>query len=226
MSIMPSHEEDTPAILAPNEWLSLQEACDYLGMAASTVRRWADSGKIPTKRTLGGHRRFSRTALLHLLHQESTESATSPTSEATSTISLRRWSIDISQLAHQPWHLHVSDRAGTERMRELGQRLLGLFIQHINSDATDTRFLEEARRVGATYGVEAHVVGISMHDLVEAFLFFRHAISQLAAPVPVSMSAADVADANTLHLHIDLFMDAILLGAIASYEQHCRSSSV
>ncbi len=49
-----------------DEWVTLQDASDLLGVATSTVRRWADAGRVPMKRTLGGHRRFSRAAILQL----------------------------------------------------------------------------------------------------------------------------------------------------------------
>ena len=41
-------------------WVRVQRAADLLGVSASTVRRWADSGKIACQRTPGGQRRFSR----------------------------------------------------------------------------------------------------------------------------------------------------------------------
>ena len=42
------------------EWLSLREAADLLGMHPATVRLWADRNEIPSRRTSGGHRRFRR----------------------------------------------------------------------------------------------------------------------------------------------------------------------
>jgi len=42
------------------EWLTLGEAARYLGVAQSTVRKWADMGRVETFKTPGGHRRFRR----------------------------------------------------------------------------------------------------------------------------------------------------------------------
>ncbi len=39
-------------------WLRLQEAAAYLGVSANTLRRAADAGRMPCRRTPGGHRRF------------------------------------------------------------------------------------------------------------------------------------------------------------------------
>jgi excisionase family DNA binding protein len=45
------------------EWLTLGQAAAFLGAAQSTVRKWADSGRLPAFYTPGGHRRFRRTDL-------------------------------------------------------------------------------------------------------------------------------------------------------------------
>ncbi|HXV32992.1 MAG TPA: response regulator [Gaiellaceae bacterium] len=42
------------------EWLTLGQAAAFLGAAQSTVRKWADGGRLPTFYTPGGHRRFRR----------------------------------------------------------------------------------------------------------------------------------------------------------------------
>ena len=57
--------------LPPNvNWLTLQEASRMLGVHPSTLRQWADSGKIPIVRTPGGHRRFAESDVLGLLEPE------------------------------------------------------------------------------------------------------------------------------------------------------------
>ncbi|HEU4450049.1 MAG TPA: response regulator [Gaiellaceae bacterium] len=45
------------------EWLTLGQAAAFLGAAQSTVRKWADGGRLRTFYTPGGHRRFRRTDL-------------------------------------------------------------------------------------------------------------------------------------------------------------------
>ena len=41
------------------QWLSLSQAAEMLGVHSTTLRRWADNGKITFMLTPGGHRRFA-----------------------------------------------------------------------------------------------------------------------------------------------------------------------
>jgi excisionase family DNA binding protein len=196
------------------EWLSLHDASELLGVAESTLRRWGDAGKLPMRRTLGGHRRFSRGAVARLVEQ----GGHAPLAH-TPPLAAPGWSVDERELARQQWHARLATRSDAARMRGLGQRLLGLLIQHIGGRGADTRYLQEARAVGAHYGREARAAGVSMHDTVEAFLFFRHTFSQLTLPLPGMAQPPDLAAAAELHGRIDQFMDAILLGTIAGFEE-------
>jgi glutamyl-tRNA reductase len=49
------------------EWLTVREACELVGVSPATLRRWSDNGEITTFTTPGGHRRFARSAILGLL---------------------------------------------------------------------------------------------------------------------------------------------------------------
>ena len=196
-----------------NQWVSLQEASELLGVTTSTLRRWGDSGRVPMKRTLGGHRRFARAAIDHLVEQPA--AATMVHTSATH----HNWNFDARELARQDWHTRFSAGPLTDRMRGLGQRLLGLLIQYFNRREDDARFLVEARMVGETYGMESHTAGISLHDTVEAFLFFRSAFSQLAMPLPGIAQPTDLAESAELHARLDRFMDTILLGVITGFEK-------
>ncbi len=195
-----------------DEWISLQEASALLGVTTSTVRRWGDAGRVPVKRTLGGHRRFQRAAVEQLQRELQPPPAVpdvAPTSH---------WSIDTHEVLRQDWHTRLSTQFVSERMRGLGQRLLGMLIQFINSRGNDERLLHEAREVGHVYGSESSASGLSIVDTVEAFLYFRRAFAQLARPKQQS-EPPDLSEIIRVRARLDQFMDEILLGTIAGYEQ-------
>jgi excisionase family DNA binding protein len=193
-----------------NDTLSLQEASQLLGVSPSTLRRWADGGKVPAQRTLGGHRRFRREALLAV-----TATETAPVSVAFAAPTVL---VDSRELARQGWHMKLSERPAAEHMRGLGQRLLALLIQHVDSHERESRFLAEARTVGLRYGTEAQRAGISLHDTVQAFLFFRRTCSQWVVPESGVTPPTALAEAVVLHERIDDFMNMVLLGMVAGYE--------
>ena len=202
---------DSSSVEYDSGWLSLHEASQLLGVAPATVRRWGDAGRVPTKRTLGGHRRFGRAAIERLLADLYSDEIPQPV-EAT-----RSWSIDPRALMSQDWHTRFVAGPATDRMRSLGQRLLGILMQFINSAQPDERLLVEARMVGATYGSESRALGVSVSATVEAFLFFRRAFAQLAKPQ--STRPVDVAAVIELRTRLDHFMDEILLGTIEGHEK-------
>ena len=198
------------------DWLTLQDASEMLGVATSTLRRWGDAGRVPMKRTLGGHRRFARDEIARLAGGQASRAELIPALPPHS--APHPWGIDSHEMARQEWHARLAARPGADRMRGLGQRLLGLLIQYINRREDDSRFLKEARAVGSSYGGEAHQAQASMHDTVEAFLFFRSSFSELAMPLPGIAQPTDLAEAAALQARLNRFMDAILLGVIAGYE--------
>jgi len=45
-------------IIIMNEWVYLKDAKEHYQVSAPTLRRWADTGKIPSRRAPSGHRQF------------------------------------------------------------------------------------------------------------------------------------------------------------------------
>jgi excisionase family DNA binding protein len=197
-----------------DSWLSLQEASELLGVAASTLRRWGDAGRVPMRRTLGGHRRFARDDIRRLAEGPQPARAGMVPAAAHGS----GWGLDERELARQEWHARLTTKPHAEHMRGLGQRLLGLLIQYLSRHEDDGRFLREARTVGANYGRETREMNASMHDTVEAFLFFRNTFSEMAMPIPGIARPTDLDEALALQKRLNRFMDAILLGLIHGYE--------
>lgn len=199
-----STESDT----LPSAWMTLHEVSDFLGVAPSTVRRWADAGRIPIRRTEGGHRRFAAAAVRAL------RAATAPPPrDHTSAMALPQ-----QRPPQQAWHAHFASAAVADQMRELGQRLLGLLIQYLVWQGDNNRFLDDGRQVGANYGAVARDAGITMRETLEAFLYFRQTFWRTALQMPAVTEASDVAEVMRIAERIDRFMNAVLLSTISAYE--------
>jgi putative two-component system response regulator len=65
---------------APAAVVTLQEAAAAAGVSPSTMRRWADDGRIPSVRTAGGHRRFPLQAVRQFAAEQGSRMALQPVS--------------------------------------------------------------------------------------------------------------------------------------------------
>lgn len=197
------------------EWLTIRDAVRYLGVSASTLRRWSDKELIPTIRTPGGHRRYHR-ATLEGLAQQLARRAVAP--QTTVSPQLVEWSISREALLAQPWYAYfaIPDRA--KAMRSLGQRVLGLLIQYTTRREEDRRFLDEAWEVGTTYGALVAAAGASLQEGIEAFLFFQRSFSQTALQVPSVAHVSDAGEIIRFTHRLHQFMDEVLKGLVAGYE--------
>jgi excisionase family DNA binding protein len=196
---------ETPALA--DTWLSLHAASELLGLAPSTLRRWADAGRIPMRRTAGGHRRFNVAAMQTLTPQaESAPARPGP------------GGFHPAGASEQAWHGRLSHGATAIEMRGLGQRLLGLLIQYLVWHGDGARFLADGRAVGQRYGAAARGGGVTLRETIEAFLYFRRTFWSMALQMPAMTNAADATEAIRLAERIDHFMNEVLLSTIAGYE--------
>lgn len=200
--------ENTEGEREADAWITLRVASDLLGVSPSTVRRWADAGRIPTRRTRRGHRRLDAAAVRALQQRESAAARAMLAVEGASP----------RALARQAWHARFDDPAVVERMRGLGQRLLGLLIQYLVWQGDGERFLNDGRAVGADYGRIAHAAGVGLRETVQAFLYFRGVFWRTALQMPAVTQASDVAEVMRISERIDHFMNEVLLSTIAAYE--------
>jgi len=217
------HVLDTPIAQPGDDWIGIAEASRLLQVSAPTLRRWSDAGRVPSRKTLGGHRRFSRGAIAAFASSVAGIAPVTAHSHVSPPIPL-----DRRDLVSQDWRQRVSAEPGVARMRELGQRLLGLLLQHVHTRLNDDHYLSEAKTVGMSYGREAALARINLSDTVKAFVYFRRACARLTAPASAEATEttrADLLEAVSLHARIDSFMDAVLLGVLAGFENGSIAAS-
>jgi excisionase family DNA binding protein len=160
------------------EWLSLREAAELLGMHPATVRLWADRNALPSRRTSGGHRRFRRSDIEAHLRQES-ERKPRPAARLLVQSVLGRvreaWAEGV--LDRLPWHRHF-DEAAREAYRRLGRRLLELLLRALTDAGAYPELLHEAARLGYEYGSITRSSHVPVADAVRAFLYFRSLVDE------------------------------------------------
>ena len=96
------------SIQTEDEWLSLSEAAEMLGMHPATVRLWADRNELPARRTNGGHRRFRRSDIEARLRQDA-ERKPRPTAQllVQSVLGRVRFAFTDGTLKTLSWYEHA-----------------------------------------------------------------------------------------------------------------------
>jgi excisionase family DNA binding protein len=173
--------------------MSIHEASTLMGVSSATLRRWSDAGRVRTFTTLGGHRRYSRTAVARLLPAEAPDR------------SARTRRREVSRAAREvPWFAGL-DPAARRVMRRHAHRIATSLVASTEAVTGDERVsaLAEAESAAADCGALAAGAGIGLRETVEALLGFRtsclraltDANSQERDPWAISASVEAATDA-------------------------------
>jgi excisionase family DNA binding protein len=195
-----------------SRWLTLGQACRVLGVDESTLRRWADGGQVRTFRTPGGHRRFAEADLQDLLAGRGRDSYREL---GELTINRVRRRLHRSPGQDAEWYATV-DEAGRERLRPLGRRLAALAAEYASRRPKKGALLEDARALGREYGKEAQASGLSLAQLVDAFIFFRRSLDD-AAKQAILRRGLPSGDALAAYEQVVALADQALVGLVEAY---------
>jgi excisionase family DNA binding protein len=202
--------------LSSENWLELSEAAELLDIHPSTLRRWADSGKIRHRRTPSGRRQFDGSAIENArkeMHQL-TAPNTTENMETRALDFTRQHKRDISTW-QQGWFTRLSEEQ-LMIFRYSGQRLLGLMMQYISRNDNAETFLDEAKRISRDYGAIFFKIGLSVSQSAEAFLYFRRSILE-SVQSTAGLGGTNDQDGQRIFLRTSDFYDALLVSAIESH---------
>ena len=158
-----------------SEWVTLGEASRMLGIAPATLRRWSDAGRVRVFTTPGGHRRYRRVAVERLVPRDHHDRPSLVRSGMTSSRVVRAYR-EVARVAVReiPWLIRLDD---TQRdwFRRHGHRLTGALLGYLDADEpiVTEHQLAEAIAEAAAFGRVAAGLGLSLSQVVEAFLQFR-----------------------------------------------------
>ena len=191
-------------------WIGLSAAARLLGVHPSTVRVWADGGKLPVHRTPGGHRRF----LLPEIERWGADRGRRA-SEAQVVIEnvIGRTRLEVPRLHNQRWYLKLSE-AQRAAYRAESRRLLGQIGRFIGLAAEEAG--PEAAQIGQEYARISLQARMTMIEAVEAFLFFRSFLMESLFSLSEVQSAPSW---DEMHRQASHFADLVLLALIESYQR-------
>ncbi len=214
-------EETDGADAAGGRWLTIHEACAFLGVDQSTLRRWSDTGKVPVFRTPGGHRRYSEADLRSLVGDGPRLQERPRVSRQTLTDrSLSGYEDEYLRVAHErPW-FRAYGAATQEEHRRLGRRLVDLSMRYASAPPTAgdrASLLDEARLIGEHYGRNGAAHGLSASETVEAFMYFRYPVVR-AVTALIDEQGLAVKRAIRLYAEINQFLDQVLISTVQAHE--------
>ncbi len=202
--------------MSADNFLELAEAAEILGVHQSTLRRWADTGKIAHIRTLSGRRRFSRSALEEARQEMQLNLAPQKTEQfETKTLDITRQRTGNLSSHQTNWLSHL-DEDHRLLFRYSGQRMLGLMMQFISRGDSAEKFLEEGRNLASDYGRICYRAGLSIAQTAEAFLYFRRSILE-SVQATAGLGGPNDQDGHRIFLRTIDFFDALLVATMESY---------
>lgn len=195
-------------------WVSLRRACDILGVDESTLRRWADTGRLRVYRTPGGHRRFSLVDLESMVAGDS-RSHGSEEIERIAVAKIRRQLQRARQQEHG-WYATLSD-ADRDRLRDLGRRLVEMAGEYLDKRTRRSGLLEEALNVGEQYGRILVDAGLPLPNAVNAYIGFRKTMDETTRQTAIR-EGMPLDEALAAYGQVHALGDQVLLGMSAVYE--------
>ncbi len=161
---------------APSPWLTIHEASALIGVSPATLRRWCDAGDVKAFTTPGGHRRFSRSAVLGFLPAgRRTRPRLVGMGETPERIVARAYRPHVREVADGVgWNEPLAD-ADREPFRALGRSAAAGLLGYLDAATPEAA---ESALAAAEAAVTEHASiaaqrGLTTAKAVDGFLRFR-----------------------------------------------------
>ncbi len=198
-----------------SRWVTLGRACEILGVDESTLRRWADAGRLRVYRTPGGHRRFSLGNLEDLVAGDTRGSSGNQIGRMAFARIKRQ--LNRARQLEGGWYATLSE-GERQQLRDLGRRLLEMVGEYLDKKSHRQGLLEESRQIGLAYGHILIEAGLPLQGAIEAYIGFRKTIDETTrqASTRESLPTEEALDACG---QVHSLGDQVLVGIAAAYEE-------
>ena len=200
-----------------NEWVSLRQAADILGVHPATVRAWADRGDLAARRTPGGHRRFRRADLEQYAQQQGELQPAEVQVIIQNALGQMRMEVGGGTLASVAWYEAMS--ADTrEQMRQQGRQLLEELRKFLGQGAPDSG-LAAAIRIGKEYARVLHSDGLTLPQAMRGFFYFGDFVINSILTWTEITPPRNPAEWSHLLRDVNTFTNTMLLSIVEYYEE-------
>ena len=197
-------------------WLNLSETADILGVHPATVRAWADQGKLPARRTPGGHRRFARADVENYALAQNRQQHTAVQLVIQNMMGRARLEMHGGQLSLERWYQQLDEEAKRQH-GEIGRRLLHLVIRYLSHEG-DGDVLADLRQIGRDYEQLGREHGLTLSQTTRAYLFFREILSDSVYDIIAASGSHSPTDWGDIRRQIVFLTNEILLALVEAHE--------
>lgn len=205
-----------------NEWLTLSDAAEILGVHPSTVRKWSDEGVLPVRRTQGGHRRYLRSEVELWMQSQRPDEPDNLHLVVQSALRNTRFQISEGRLNEEAWYAKLDENA-REQYRKSGRTLMQGLIGYLASNGSSAK--AEAQAVGFEYASRGKRYGLSIADAANAFLFFRNVLLESMLSMYEEASVRSPFAWSDMFRKVNAFTDHILITLLETYTAYERGNS-
>lgn len=198
-----------------NDWLSLSDVADRLGVHPSTVRAWSDQGVLPVYRTQGGHRRYVLDEINLWLETSRQHKEVEPEYALRHVLNRIRFQIGENRLAAEAWYQKLDEDA-RHQYRMSSKNLMQSLANYLNAKGDDA--IAEARSLGYEYASRGRRYGLDLIDATRAFLFFRNLLIEAMTSVYLDSRVADIEAWGEMLSRIHAFTDQTMLSLMETYQ--------
>lgn len=215
---MPDSAQGSPA----SGWLALGQAASMLGVDPDTLRRWADSGRVRSYTTPGGHRRFARPELERVLAMRRSGrqslAALGATPERFAKAYGREYRANLA-----PGVVAAAGEVGAdtrEAFRAEGRRLVETLLAYLDADSA----IEKARSESDANGIvdltaqRLAAAGLAPADATSTFVAGR-APFLLALESLGRRRALDAPAVMRLYAEAATLLDRLLIRFVATFHR-------
>jgi len=200
-----------------SDWVSLRRAADLLGVHPATVRNWADSGKLPFRRTAGKHRRFNIHDLSHYAQAQGDIQPIELQVIIQNALGETRMQAGSEQLVQASWYIAMSDDS-KQRLRREGRRVLEAIRVYIAAAAPDEQ-LSSAITLGKDYAAHLIEDGLSLPQALRGFFYFSDFVLNSILTWSELSQPNNSSEWSTLLRQVNTFINTMLLSIVEYYEE-------
>lgn len=205
-----------PAPRGSRRYLTLSQACRYLGVSDTTLRDWTDAGKIKAFITPGGHRRYTEADLADFVESQPHVKRLADLIQQLKTVRVEYHLLTQEYAQTRLWYTKL-DEAARSSLRDHCRLLLDLILAHLTDPRRRKESASTARELGHRLGTELLRLEFTLTDAIEAFILYRNPTLDTVAELLKSNEPVDRSVVRGIQA-INAIIDSVLLGIVAYYQ--------